>query len=80
MAGLALLTRCELERYRDFIPEDEDLQDEWDAAMGDPEKYVSLSVGQKNNDEQRAELDEENWHNTFDNEQTVQNIILRIMR
>ena len=68
MAGLALLTRRELERYRDRIPEDEDLQDKWDAAMGDPEKYVSLLVGQKNDDEQRAESDEENWHNTFDSE------------
>ena len=54
MAGLALLTRCELERYRDFIPEDKDLQEECDVAMGDPEKYVSLLVGQKNGDEQQA--------------------------
>ena len=66
MAGLALLTRRELERYRDHIPEDKDLQDKRDAAMGDPEKYVSLLVGQNNDDEQRAESDEENLHDTFD--------------
>ena len=66
MAGLALLTRRELDRYRDFIPDNEDLQDEWEAAMDDPEKYVSLLFGQKNDDEQRAESDEENWHNNFD--------------
>ena len=28
MAGLALLTRSEMNRYRELIPEDKDLQDE----------------------------------------------------
>jgi hypothetical protein len=41
--------------------------------MDDPEKYVSLLVGQKNDDEQRAEPDEENWHDTFDWELTTHN-------
>ena len=36
MSGRALLTRHELERYRDLIPDDEDLQDEWEAAVDDP--------------------------------------------
>ena len=47
-SGFSLLTRRELDRYRDFIPDDKDLQDEWEAAMDDPEKYVSLLIGQKN--------------------------------
>ncbi len=34
--------------------------------MDHPEKYVSLLVEQKNDDEQRAESDEENWQDTFD--------------
>ena len=76
MAGLALLTRRELDRYRELIPDDKDLQDEWEAAMDDPEKYVSLLVGQKNDDEQRAESDEENWHDPFDWERTTQNYFL----
>ena len=76
MAGLVLLTRRELKRYRDRIPEDEDRQDEWEAAMDDPEKYVSLLVGQNNDDEQQAESDEENWHDTFDWEWTTQNYFL----
>ena len=76
MAGLGLLTRPELDRYRELIPDDKDLQDKWEAAIDDPEKYVSLLVGQKNDDEQRAELDEENWHNTFNWEQTTQNYFL----
>ena len=37
MAGLALLTRYELERYRDLIPKEEDHQDKWYAAMDCPE-------------------------------------------
>ncbi len=44
--------------------------------MDDPEKYVSLLVGQKNDDEQQAESDEKNWHDTFDWEQTTQNYFL----
>ena len=76
MAGLALLTHCELDWYRDLIPDDKDLQDKWEAAMYNPEKYVSLLVGKKNDDEQRAELDEENWHDTFDWERTTQNYFL----
>ena len=76
MAGLSLLTRRELERYCELIPKDGDRQDEWEAAMDDPEKYVSLLVGQKNDNEQRAELDEENWHDNFDWEWTTQNYYL----
>ena len=76
MAGLALLTRRELDRYHDLIPKDKDCQDKWDAAMDDPEKYVSLLVGQENDDEQWAESDEENWHNTSDWERTTQNYFL----
>jgi hypothetical protein len=54
-----------LRRYRDLIPDDEDLQNEWDAAVCDPEKYVSLLIGQKDDEEQRAESDEENYHEPF---------------
>ena len=52
MAGLALLKQSELDRYRDLITEDEDLQDKGKAAMDDPEKYVSLLVGQQKNDDE----------------------------
>ena len=61
-SGLALLPKRELERYRDLIPDDEDLQDKWEAVVDDPLKYVSLVIGQKNDEEQRAEPDEENYH------------------
>ena len=54
MSGFALLTWRELERYCDLIPDNEDLQDKWEAAVDDPEKYVSLLIGKKNDDEQRA--------------------------
>ena len=76
MAGFGLLTRPELDRYRELIPDDKDLQDEWEAAIDDPKKYVTLLVGQKNDDEQRAESDEENYHDPFEAEQTTQNYFL----
>ena len=76
MSGFALLTRRELDRYRDLIPDNEDLQDEWEAAVDDPEKYVSLLIGQKDDDEQRAESYEENYHDPFEAEQTTQNFFL----
>ena len=60
MAGWALLSCHELQRYRDLIPKDEDRQDECEAAMDDPEKYLNLLVGQCNDEEQRAATDEEN--------------------
>ena len=76
ISGLALLMHYELDRYCDLIPEEEDCQDEWEAAMDDPEKYFSLLVGKNNDDEHRAESDEENWHDTFDWERTTQNYFL----
>ena len=76
LAGLALLTRHELDRYRDLIPEEEDRQDKWDAYMDDPEKYVTLLVGQCNDEEQRAAADEENWHISSPWERTMQNYFL----
>ena len=37
------------------MPDKEDLQDKWFAAIDDPGKYVSLLVGQMDDEEQRAE-------------------------
>jgi hypothetical protein len=76
MSGFALLTRRELERYRDLIPDNKDLQVEWEAAVDDPVKYVSLLIGQKDDEEQRAESDEENYHDPFEAEQEKQNYFL----
>ena len=76
MSGFTLLTRHELDRYRDLIPDNEDLQDKWEAVVDDPLKYVSLLIGQKNDEEQRADSDEENYHNPFEAEQTTQNFFL----
>ena len=76
MAGLDLLTRSELDRYRELIPDDEDCQDKWEAAIGDPEKYVSLLVGQIDDDEQRAGLDKENYHDLSEWERTTKSYFL----
>ena len=76
MAGLELLTRCELEWYHELISDKEDCQDKWDAAMDDPERYVTLLVRQSNDEEQQALADEENYHNNSAWEQTTQNYFL----
>ena len=72
MSGRALLASSDLDWYRDLVPDDKDLQDKWKAAMDNPEKYVSFLIGQKDDDEQRAERDEDNYHNPFDWEWTTQ--------
>ena len=58
LAGLELLTRCGLERYSEFIPDKEDCQDKCVAAVDDPGKYVTVLVGQCNNEEQKAASNE----------------------
>ena len=45
IACLRLLTLHELDLYRDLMPDNKDRQDEWEAAIYDPKKYVSLLVG-----------------------------------
>ncbi len=42
--GLQLLLLCKLERYREKVPDEKDLQDEWRKAMTHPGKYVNLLV------------------------------------
>ena len=76
VAGLRLLKESELELYRELMPEDEDRQDEWEAVIKDPGKYVSLLVGQMDDEEQREERDEENYYDCSEWEQTTQNYFL----
>ena len=76
LAGLGLLTRSELDRYRELIPEDEDRQDKWFSAIEDPGKCGTLLVGQIDDEEQRAEKEEENYHDCSEWEQTTQNYFL----
>ena len=76
IAGLRLLTRPESDRYHELMPDDEDCQDEWEAVIGDPEKYVSLLVGQMDDEERRAENDEEDYHDCSEWEQTTRNYFL----
>ena len=75
-SGRALLMQHELDRYRKLIPYDEDLQREWNAAVDYPPKVVELVIGQKGDDEQRAEIDEENYYPPFEGEQDTQNYFL----
>ena len=75
-AGKALLTDVELALYRKLIPGDKDRQDEWYTVITDPPKYVSLLVGQQDDEEQRAERDEENYQDCSEWEETTQNYFL----
>ncbi len=52
--GLQLLSLTNLACYRRLLPMEEDLQDEWEAAVTHPGKYVNLLVGQRNNKDLRA--------------------------
>ena len=49
--GRQLLDPDELVIHRKLLPEDKDLQDEWNVAVRDPGKYVSLLVGQRSDDD-----------------------------
>jgi hypothetical protein len=49
--GLQLLSLCKLERYREKVSDEKDLQDEWRKAMTHPGKYVNLLVGQLDNED-----------------------------
>ena len=57
---LQLLSLLDLKRYRNEFPKEENLQDEWEAAVTNPPKYVSLLVGQQDDEDQKAETDKEN--------------------
>ena len=54
-----------MEDYRNKFPDKENLQDEWEAAVNNPGKYVKLLVGQRDNKDLRAETDEENHYNSL---------------
>ncbi len=61
--GLRLLLLPDSTCYHRLLPTEEDLQNEWGAAVSHLGKYVSLLVGQLDDNEIRAELDEENHYN-----------------
>jgi hypothetical protein len=62
--GLQLLLLPNLAHYRHLLTMEEDLQDEWEAVLTHPGKYVYLLVGQRNDKDLRAESDEENHYNS----------------
>ncbi len=74
--GLQLLLLPNLARYRHLLPMEEDLQDEWEAAVMHPSKYVNLLVGQCNNEDLRAESDEENHYDSGPWDRVTKNYFL----
>ena len=74
--GLRLLSLPDLTRYRRLLPTEEDLQNKWGAAVSHPGKYVSLLVGQLDDDEIRAERDEENHYDEEPHARVTKNYFL----
>jgi hypothetical protein len=73
---LKLLSLLDLKRYHNGFPDKENLQDEWEAAVTNPGKYVNLLVGQRDNKDQRAETDEENYYDSSPWDQKTKNFLL----
>ena len=73
---MKLLSLLDLKRYGNKFPREEDLQSKWEAAVSNPGKYVSLLVGQKNNEDQRAETDEENYYDSSPWDEKTKNFFL----
>jgi hypothetical protein len=74
--GLQLLLLPDLACYRCFLPMEEDLQNEWEAAMKHPGKYVNLLVRQGNDKDLRAERDEENHYDSGSWDRVMKNYFL----
>lgn len=64
--GLQLLPKRDLKRYRRKFPDEDGLQDKWEAAVTHSGKYVNMLVGQKDEEDLRSERDEVNY---FDHEE-----------
>jgi hypothetical protein len=74
--GLQLPSLPDLASYRHFLPMEEDLQDEWEAAVTHPGKYVNFLVGQRNDKDLRAESDEENHYDSGPWDRIMKNYFL----
>ncbi len=78
--GLQLLSLCKLERCREKVPNDMDLQDKWRKAVTHPGKYVNLLVGQLDKEDLRLEIDEENLYNNEPRDRVTKNFFLAYIR
>ena len=74
--GFKLLSHLDLKRYRSKFPDEKDLQDEWEDAVTNRGKYVNLLVGQQTKEDQRREMDEENYYDDSSWEQKTKNFFL----
>ncbi len=74
--GLQLLLLRELERYREKVPDEKDLQDEWRKAVTHPGKYVNLLVGQLDDKDLMSEIDEENLYDSEPWDRVTKNFFL----
>ncbi len=60
---MQLLSLLDLKHYCNEFPNEENLQEEWEAAVTNHGKYVNLLVvGQRDDEDLRAETDEESYY------------------
>jgi hypothetical protein len=74
--GLQLLSLLDLKRYRNKFLDEKNLQDKWEAAMTNPDKYVNLLVGQRDDEDLWAETDKENHYDSSLWDQKTKNFCL----
>jgi hypothetical protein len=74
--GLKLLSLLDLKCYRNDFFKEENLQDKWEVAVANPDKYVNVLIGQQDNKDQRAETDEENYYDSSPWDQKTKNFLL----
>jgi hypothetical protein len=75
-ASLEILTPNGLENYQKLPEDEEDLQMQWEAAVGHEPLGVSLVLGQLGYDDMRALDDSENWEDTSHYDEMRRNVFL----
>ena len=74
--GLRLLTLQELKQYRNLVPGDDGLPEDWKNVMTCKEKRVTLVVGYHTDEDFREMANEENFYDSSALNQTTQNFVL----
>ena len=75
-ASLEILTPNGLENYQKLPEDEEDLQMQWEAAVGHEPLGVSLVLGQLGDDDMRALDDSENWEDVSYYNEMKRNVFL----
>ena len=75
-ASLEVLTSNGLENYQKLPEDEEDLQIQWEAAVGHHPFGVGIVLGQLGHDDMRALDDSDNWEDTSYYDEMKKNVFL----